>query len=103
MRPLYDARVRDLDPGDFVKVECVCGHSELIPSSGLQQGLRLPPHPVLDLQSGSVAASAIGAGGSWCRSNGPPRIKSKFTFRRSGFQYVRLNHGDDGPCGGASL
>jgi hypothetical protein len=51
MRPLYDARVRDLGPGDFVKVECICGHSELIPSSGLQQGLRLAPHlPVLDLQ-----------------------------------------------------
>jgi hypothetical protein len=38
--------------GDFVKVECFCGHSELIPSSGLQQGLRLPPYlPVLDLES----------------------------------------------------
>jgi hypothetical protein len=51
MRPLYDARIKDLAPGDFVKVECICGHSELIPSSGLQQGLRLPTHlPVLDLQ-----------------------------------------------------
>jgi hypothetical protein len=51
MVPLYAARIEDLGPGDFVKVECVCGHSELIPSSGLQQGLRLPPHlPVLDLQ-----------------------------------------------------
>jgi hypothetical protein len=51
MRPLYDARIQDLGPGDFVKVECICGHSELIPSSGLQQGLRLPPYmPVLDLQ-----------------------------------------------------
>ena len=51
MRPLYEARIRDLGPGDFVKVECVCGHSELIPSSGLQQGLRLPPYtPVLDLE-----------------------------------------------------
>jgi hypothetical protein len=44
-------RIRDLGPGDFVSVECVCGHSMLIPPSGLQQGLRLPPHlPVLDLQ-----------------------------------------------------
>jgi hypothetical protein len=51
MRPLYDARIQDLGPGDFVKAECICGHSELIPASGLQQGLRLPPHlPVLDLQ-----------------------------------------------------
>ena len=31
-------------PGDFVKVECVCGHSMLIPPSGLLQGLRLPPY-----------------------------------------------------------
>ena len=52
MRPLYDARIGDLGPGDFVYVECTgCGHDLLIPSSGLQQGLRLPPFmPVLDLQ-----------------------------------------------------
>ena len=51
MRALYEARIGDLGPGDFVKVECVCGHSELIPHSGLQQGVRLPPFmPVLDLQ-----------------------------------------------------
>ena len=51
MRPLYDARIGDLGPGDFVKVECVCGHSVLVPPSGLQQGLRLPPYtPVLDLE-----------------------------------------------------
>ncbi len=53
MRPLYDARIGDLGPGDFVKVECVaCGHDVLIPSTGLLQGLRLPPFmPVLDLES----------------------------------------------------
>jgi hypothetical protein len=53
MRPLYDARIEDLRPGDFVKVECVaCGHDVLIPPSGLLQGLRLPPSmPVLDLES----------------------------------------------------
>ncbi len=38
-------------PGNFVKVECVCGYSELIPHSGLQRGMRLPPYlPVLDLE-----------------------------------------------------
>ena len=52
MRPLYDARIRDLGPGDFVKVDCICGHGELIPASGLQQGVGLPPYmPVLDLES----------------------------------------------------
>ncbi len=51
MRPLYDARIGDLGPGDFVKVECVCGHDELIPPAGLLHGLRLPPYtPVLDLE-----------------------------------------------------
>jgi hypothetical protein len=30
MRPLYDARISDLGPGDFVHVECACGHSELL-------------------------------------------------------------------------
>ena len=52
MQPLYSARIGDLGPGDFVKVECACGHDALIPHSGLQQGLRLPPYmPALDLES----------------------------------------------------
>ena len=48
---LYEARIQDLGPGDFVRVECtVCRHEELIPAIGLQQGMRLPPcTPVLDL------------------------------------------------------
>ena len=52
MVPLYAARMEDLGPGDFVKVECIaCGHGELIPPSSLIHGLRLPPHtPVLDLE-----------------------------------------------------
>lgn len=53
MVPLYSARVSDLDPGDFVKAECIaCGHEELIPAIGLTQGLRLPAHmSILDLES----------------------------------------------------
>ena len=53
MKALYEARIEDLSPGDFVHVECAaCGHDVLIPSSGFQQGLRLPPYmPVLDLES----------------------------------------------------
>jgi hypothetical protein len=40
-----------LVPAISVKVECVCGHSMMIPPSGLQQGLRLSPYtPVLDLE-----------------------------------------------------
>jgi hypothetical protein len=39
--------------GLLTLVECAaCGHDVLIPSIGLQQGLRLPPYkPVLDLES----------------------------------------------------
>lgn len=43
MVPLYAARVSDLGPGDFVRVECVCGHDEIVPASNLVQGLRLGP------------------------------------------------------------
>lgn len=44
MVPLYDARVDDLTAGDAVIVECAaCGHTTVIPPSGLLQGLRLAP------------------------------------------------------------
>jgi len=86
MRPLYDARIKDLGPGDFVRVECICGHSELIPSSGLQQGVGLPPTcPSSTCNTGSAAANAIGAGGSWCRLSGrlSKRLREKFTPNRA--------------------
>jgi hypothetical protein len=51
MVPLYAARLEDRGPGDFVNVECACGHTELIPAVGLLQGMRLPPITrVLDLE-----------------------------------------------------
>jgi hypothetical protein len=75
MVPLYAARIEDVGPGDFVKVECAaCGHDELIPASALLQGLRLPPtYRVLDLAPGFAAASAIRAGRQSCRSSGERR------------------------------
>ena len=36
MRPLYDARLSDLGPGDLVKVECVCGHTEMLTAAMLR-------------------------------------------------------------------
>jgi len=33
MRALYEARLEDLRPGDLVKMDCVCGHSELLTAS----------------------------------------------------------------------
>ena len=53
MVPLYAARIEDLGPGDFVKVECAaCGHVELLLPDKLRiKGLPLPPYtPVLDLE-----------------------------------------------------
>ena len=44
MRPLYDARVEDLGPGDFVVVQCACGHEALIHPAALTQSLRLAPY-----------------------------------------------------------
>jgi hypothetical protein len=52
MVPLYAARIEDLGPGDFVRVECAaCGHDVLITRSALLQGLRRrPTDRVLDLE-----------------------------------------------------
>jgi hypothetical protein len=35
MRPLYDARISDLGPGDLVAVECACGHTETLTAAML--------------------------------------------------------------------
>lgn len=29
MKALFEARLEDLGPGDFFRIECVCGHPEL--------------------------------------------------------------------------
>jgi hypothetical protein len=53
MKALFEARIQDLGPGDFVKVECAaCGHAELLAWDQLRsRGITLPPHtPVLDLE-----------------------------------------------------
>jgi hypothetical protein len=50
MVPLYAARVSDLGPGDFLRVECACGHDALIHPSAPTQSLRLrPEEKILDL------------------------------------------------------
>jgi ribosomal protein S27E len=41
MTPIYDPRVADLVPGDFLEVRCACGNEALIPQSALLQKLRL--------------------------------------------------------------
>jgi hypothetical protein len=52
MKPLYAARLEDLGPGDFVRIECACGRVELVPGNGLAERTRLPPYtPVVDLEA----------------------------------------------------
>jgi hypothetical protein len=46
MRPFYDARVSDLGPGDFVQVEWVCGHTELLTAAMLATA-GLPPYEII--------------------------------------------------------
>jgi hypothetical protein len=49
--PLYAARVSDLKPGDFVRVECgACGHDGLIHPSALASLGLGPDDRVVDLE-----------------------------------------------------
>jgi hypothetical protein len=63
MVPLYAARIEDLGPGDFVKVDCAaCEHTALL-ARGFMDRLGLSPRDkVLDLQ-GRVRCRGCGARG----------------------------------------
>jgi hypothetical protein len=53
MVPLYAARIEDLGPGDYIRVQgTACGHDELLMSDQLRiKGVSLPPYtPVLDFE-----------------------------------------------------
>jgi hypothetical protein len=63
MRPLYDARVSDLGPGDLVKVECACGHAELLTAAMLATAGVAPDLKVADLSRRCAAASATSQAG----------------------------------------
>jgi hypothetical protein len=68
MKMLYEARLQDLGPGDFVRVECAaCGHETLIPQSALLHGLRLPPgERIVNLRTAAAlpGVRCAGKGGS---------------------------------------
>lgn len=49
MVPLYAARASDLGPGDFVQVECSCGHTELLTAAMLATAGVAPDRKILDL------------------------------------------------------
>jgi len=51
MVPLYAARIEDLGPGDFVKVDCAeCGHTALLTPASLSLLGFSPRRKVLDLK-----------------------------------------------------
>lgn len=50
MVPLYAARLEDLGPGDLVKVECVCGHSELLTAAMLATAGMKPHERITELE-----------------------------------------------------
>ena len=52
MKMLYEARLEDLGPHDFVQVKCAaCAHAELIQPASFLHGLRLPSNTmVVDLE-----------------------------------------------------
>jgi len=47
--PFYAARVFDLGPGDFVQVECICGHTERLTATMLTTAGVGPDEKVQDL------------------------------------------------------
>ena len=49
MVPFYAARVSDLGPGDFVQVECACGHTERLTAAMLTTAGVTPDSKVQDL------------------------------------------------------
>jgi hypothetical protein len=63
MVPLYAARIEDLGPGDFVKVDCAaCEHTALLAPAFLSRLGLSPRNKVLDLKD-RVRCRACGARG----------------------------------------
>jgi hypothetical protein len=51
MVPLYAARIADLGPGDFIKVDCAaCGHTAVLAPAFLNRRDLSPRNKVLDLK-----------------------------------------------------
>jgi hypothetical protein len=68
MLPLYAARIEDLAPGDFVKVDCAaCHHVALLPPEALLRTDLSPQPRYSTSKGGSGAAGAGGRGGRWFR------------------------------------
>jgi hypothetical protein len=63
MMPLYLARIEDLGPGDFVKIDCsACGHSALLSTAFLSRLGLNAQNRVVDLKN-RVKCRGCGARG----------------------------------------
>ena len=63
MIPLYAARIENLGPGDFVKIDCAaCSHTALLSPAFLARLGLEPRHKVLDLKD-RVRCRGCGARG----------------------------------------
>jgi hypothetical protein len=51
VKPFYDAQVGDLGPGDLLKVECVCGHIEMLTVAMLRTAGLSDHEPIRGLHS----------------------------------------------------
>jgi hypothetical protein len=56
MKPFWDARVGDLGPGDLVKVECLCGHTEMLTGAMLRTAGLSELEPSSTIAVGQVLA-----------------------------------------------
>jgi hypothetical protein len=68
MLPLYAARIEDLRPGDFVKVDCAdCHHVALLTPEALLRAGLTPAAKVLGLKGRPRCRGCGRKGGRWFR------------------------------------
>jgi hypothetical protein len=98
MLPLYAARIEDLGPGDFVKVDCAACHHVVVLAPDFLLRLGLSPKPRCSTsKSGSGAGGAGREEGRWFRSSGGDKAgEPVHPLARSGV-CARQGPADDGP------
>ena len=71
MVPLYAARIEDLGPSDFVKIDCAaCSYTALLTPAFLARLGLEPRHRVLDLKDRVRCRGVVFEAGRSCQSNG---------------------------------
>jgi hypothetical protein len=97
MLPLYAARIEDLGPGDFVKVDCAACHHVVVLAPDFLLRLGLSPKPRCSTsKSGSGAGGAGREEGRWFRSSGGDKAgEPVHPLARSGV-CARQGPADDG-------